>query len=174
MTSRPTANSRRHDRVFFARDDRGMQHFADDDSGNLGWLGDHPEGFVLNTTQTPSAAYLMLHRATCWTNSAEAGMSSSRRLAASAGLHNPAGTVSDSSEAQITRRRPIATPDRRHVSKFDPSLPLALGRSGSAPGTGTTDPAIDVLSESWPNGGRSRCCTVSSRLSGGRSSTTLP
>ena len=44
-----------------------MQHFADDDSGYLGWLADHPEGFVLNTTQTPSATYLMLHRATCWT-----------------------------------------------------------------------------------------------------------
>jgi len=32
-----------------------MQHFADDDSGYLSWLADHPEGFVLNTTQTPSA-----------------------------------------------------------------------------------------------------------------------
>ena len=44
-----------------------MQHFVDDDSGYLSWLADHPESFVINTTRTPSAAYLMLHRATCWT-----------------------------------------------------------------------------------------------------------
>lgn len=46
---------------------RDMQYFADDDSGYLGWLEDHPEGFVLNTTRTPSASYLILHQATCWT-----------------------------------------------------------------------------------------------------------
>ena len=44
-----------------------MPHFVDDDAGYLGWLAEHPGGFVLNTTRTPSAAYLMLHRATCWT-----------------------------------------------------------------------------------------------------------
>lgn len=44
-----------------------MPHFVDDDAGYLGWLADHPGGFVLNTTRTPSASYLMSHRATCWT-----------------------------------------------------------------------------------------------------------
>lgn len=44
-----------------------VQHFVDDDPGYLGWLAHHPGGFVLNTTRRPSAAYLMLHRANCWT-----------------------------------------------------------------------------------------------------------
>jgi hypothetical protein len=42
-----------------------MRHFVDDDAGYLGWLADHPQGFVLNTGRSPSAAYLMLHRASC-------------------------------------------------------------------------------------------------------------
>jgi hypothetical protein len=44
-----------------------MRHFVDDDVAYLGWLADHPEGFVLNTGRNPSAAYLMLHRASCGT-----------------------------------------------------------------------------------------------------------
>jgi hypothetical protein len=44
-----------------------VQHFVDDDPGYLGWLAHHPGGFVLNTTRRPSAAYLLLHRANCWT-----------------------------------------------------------------------------------------------------------
>jgi hypothetical protein len=45
----------------------GMQHFVDDDHGYLDWLDHHPDGFVINTLRTPSAAYLMLHRASCGT-----------------------------------------------------------------------------------------------------------
>jgi hypothetical protein len=44
-----------------------MRHFIDDDAAYLGWLADHPDGFVINTGRTPSAAYLMLHRASCGT-----------------------------------------------------------------------------------------------------------
>jgi predicted dithiol-disulfide oxidoreductase (DUF899 family) len=44
-----------------------VRHFVDDDPGYLRWLTHHPAAFVLNTTRTPSAAYLMLHRANCWT-----------------------------------------------------------------------------------------------------------
>jgi hypothetical protein len=44
-----------------------MRHFVDDDVAYLDWLADHPEGFVLNTGRNPSAAYLMLHRASCGT-----------------------------------------------------------------------------------------------------------
>jgi hypothetical protein len=44
-----------------------LRHFVDDDPGYLRWLTHHPAAFVLNTTRTPSAAYLMLHRANCWT-----------------------------------------------------------------------------------------------------------
>jgi hypothetical protein len=74
-------------------------------------LAAHPEGFVINTTRTPSAAYLMLHRATCWTINrlqpqattftgdysklCEAGVNLSRKLTAWAGQHNPAGTASN-------------------------------------------------------------------------------
>jgi hypothetical protein len=43
----------------------GMQRFVDDDGGYLDWLDHHPEDFVINTGRTPSAAYLMLHRAGC-------------------------------------------------------------------------------------------------------------
>lgn len=45
----------------------GMQPFVDDDRGYLDWLDHHPDGFVINTGPTPSAAYLMLHRAGCGT-----------------------------------------------------------------------------------------------------------
>jgi len=44
-----------------------MQRFVDDDRGYLDWLAHHPDGFVVNTGRTPSAAYLMLHRAGCGT-----------------------------------------------------------------------------------------------------------
>lgn len=40
-----------------------MQRFVDDDGGYLDWLDHHPDGFVINTGRAPSAAYLMLHRA---------------------------------------------------------------------------------------------------------------
>jgi hypothetical protein len=46
----------------------GMQRFVDDDRGYLDRLDRHPDGFVINTGRTPSAAYLMLHRASCGTN----------------------------------------------------------------------------------------------------------
>ena len=42
-----------------------MQRFVDDDRGYLDWLDHHPDGFVINTGRTPSAAYLMLHGASC-------------------------------------------------------------------------------------------------------------
>src|ERR1700722_12789244 len=45
----------------------GMRRFVDDDRGYLDWLDHHPDGFVINTGRTPSAAYLMLHRASCGT-----------------------------------------------------------------------------------------------------------
>jgi hypothetical protein len=44
-----------------------MQRFVDDDRGYLDWLDHHPDGFVINTVRTPSAAYLMLHRSGCGT-----------------------------------------------------------------------------------------------------------
>jgi hypothetical protein len=44
-----------------------MQHFAHGDAGYLGWLSQHPGGFVINTYAKPSAAYLKLHRASCST-----------------------------------------------------------------------------------------------------------
>lgn len=45
----------------------GMQRFVDDDRGYLDWVDHHPDGFVVNTARTPSAAYLVLHRASCGT-----------------------------------------------------------------------------------------------------------
>jgi hypothetical protein len=44
-----------------------VERFVDDDRGYGEWLGRHPDGFVLNTGRTPSAAYLVLHRAACGT-----------------------------------------------------------------------------------------------------------
>jgi hypothetical protein len=49
----------------------GMQRFVDDDRGYFDWLDHHPDGFVINTGRTPSAAYLMLHRAGCGTITGE-------------------------------------------------------------------------------------------------------
>jgi hypothetical protein len=48
-------------------EDGGMHHFIDDDTGYLEWINRHQSSYVLNTTRNPSAAYLKLHRATCWT-----------------------------------------------------------------------------------------------------------
>jgi hypothetical protein len=45
----------------------GMERFVDDDPGYLYWLAHHSDGFVINTGRTPTAAYLMLHRAGCGT-----------------------------------------------------------------------------------------------------------
>jgi hypothetical protein len=44
-----------------------MRHFVNDDAAYLDWLAEHPTGFVINTGRNPSAAYLMLHRASCGT-----------------------------------------------------------------------------------------------------------
>ena len=41
--------------------------FIEDDKGYVAWLAGHPDGFVLNCERPPRPAYLMLHRATCWT-----------------------------------------------------------------------------------------------------------
>ena len=41
--------------------------FVDDDAGYLAWLVAHPSGYVLNHEHRPSARYLVLHRADCWT-----------------------------------------------------------------------------------------------------------
>lgn len=42
-----------------------MRHFARDDTGYMRWLTQNPDGFVINTYASPSAAYLKLHRASC-------------------------------------------------------------------------------------------------------------
>jgi hypothetical protein len=39
--------------------------FIDDDAGYRAWLAANSGGFVLNTTRSPRADYLMLHRAGC-------------------------------------------------------------------------------------------------------------
>lgn len=44
-----------------------MRQFSKDDAGYVGWLADHPDGFVLNTYAHVSSAYLILHRASCRT-----------------------------------------------------------------------------------------------------------
>jgi hypothetical protein len=44
-----------------------VKHFVDDDAAYLGWVADHPSDYVINTGRNPSAAYLMLHRASCHT-----------------------------------------------------------------------------------------------------------
>ena len=36
-----------------------------DDSAYLGWLAELPPGYVINTGRAPSAACLLLHRASC-------------------------------------------------------------------------------------------------------------
>ena len=42
----------------------GMHDFRDD-GPYLGWLDDHPDGYVVNTTRPPAIGNVMLHRATC-------------------------------------------------------------------------------------------------------------
>jgi hypothetical protein len=41
--------------------------FVDDEDGYLAWTKDHPEGFVVNTTRTPTPKYMVLHRSGCAT-----------------------------------------------------------------------------------------------------------
>lgn len=44
-----------------------MEIFVDDDEGYLAWLGEHPEGYVVNADRPPNASYLRLHHSTCRT-----------------------------------------------------------------------------------------------------------
>jgi hypothetical protein len=43
-----------------------MPRFEGDDDGYLGWVGDNPEGDVLNVLRTHARHGLMLHRADCF------------------------------------------------------------------------------------------------------------
>jgi hypothetical protein len=54
----------------------GMDRFVDDDPGYLDWVARHPDGFVVNTGRTPTASYLMLHRAVCGTITGRPAMGS--------------------------------------------------------------------------------------------------
>ena len=42
-----------------------MEKFTDDDAGYLRWIGNHPDGFVLNIERGERPDYAVLHRATC-------------------------------------------------------------------------------------------------------------
>jgi hypothetical protein len=42
-----------------------VQRFKDDDAGFRNWRDQGPDGFVVNTSRTPSPNYLILHRASC-------------------------------------------------------------------------------------------------------------
>jgi hypothetical protein len=39
--------------------------FKDEEAAYGRWLNSNPHGYVVNTTRSPSAAYWILHRATC-------------------------------------------------------------------------------------------------------------
>jgi hypothetical protein len=41
--------------------------FIDDDEGFISWRDSHPNGYILNTTRTPTPSYLVLHRTSCYT-----------------------------------------------------------------------------------------------------------
>ena len=75
--------------------------------------------------------------------SAAATCSSCSPSASSSSIGPAASSPGDTEPAQTPGRATLHT---RHMSKFSPALPRALWGSGSAPGTGTTDPVIDVLS----------------------------
>lgn len=42
-----------------------MLEIRDDDDQFIAWLGQHPNGFVVNAERAPRAGYLVLHKATC-------------------------------------------------------------------------------------------------------------
>ncbi|MEH0819857.1 MULTISPECIES: hypothetical protein [unclassified Micromonospora] len=42
-----------------------MQRFKDDDEAYLSWVSSNPEGYVVNSSRSPSPSYLILHRASC-------------------------------------------------------------------------------------------------------------
>lgn len=48
-----------------------MQEFTEDDAGYLGWIVEHPDGFVVNVERTARPAYIILHRTTCRTISVD-------------------------------------------------------------------------------------------------------
>jgi hypothetical protein len=54
-------------RIWDEQSTEPSKHSPFDDSDELyrRWLHQHPSGFVLNTRRTPSASYIVLHRATC-------------------------------------------------------------------------------------------------------------
>ncbi len=44
-----------------------LQQFIDNDAGYWVWLEKNPNGYVLNTNKNPSANYVKIHNASCWT-----------------------------------------------------------------------------------------------------------
>ena len=44
-----------------------MNIFVDDDSAYVHWVGENPNGYVVNTYRQPSRSYLVLHRSNCRT-----------------------------------------------------------------------------------------------------------
>jgi len=42
-----------------------MPVFRNDDAAYLSWIGENPDGFIVNTRSTPDKNYLVLHRASC-------------------------------------------------------------------------------------------------------------
>jgi hypothetical protein len=51
--------------------------FDGDDEAYLGWLCDHPDGYVLNTWRDPEPEFMVLHKATCGQITAFSNASSS-------------------------------------------------------------------------------------------------
>lgn len=48
-----------------------VRHFVDMEAEYRAWVKENPQGYVLNTNRVPSASYLILHRADCWTITGE-------------------------------------------------------------------------------------------------------
>ena len=44
----------------------GVELFRDAEQEYMAWIAGNPRGWVVNTSRTPTAGYLMLHRADCW------------------------------------------------------------------------------------------------------------
>jgi hypothetical protein len=46
-----------------------VELFQDDEAGYLGWLAQHPRGWLVDSRRSPARAGVRLHRASCWTMS---------------------------------------------------------------------------------------------------------
>src|SRR5690242_10841897 len=90
-----------------------VEVFEDDEAGYLGWLAQHPRGWLVDSSRLPRGGSVRLHRASCWTMSGIPAMGTSWAAGSwTAGTQTKACSTSVAALrrwASLTLRQDLAT-----------------------------------------------------------------